>query len=484
MKSILKILRSILLSVFMILLSVLFQNSGCDKTVSVSPPDKPPPNGYIYIDSNPEGSHIYLNGKARRRATPDSLNWLSTNSYTITLKKELYRDTSFVVNIVEGKRLNVFVDYTKNPAMRGKIYCTSLPSHAEIYIDSLYTGLRTPNTIDKLLPGYYNITYKLDKHRDIASQATVRSSTTTPLYAILVDTTIWTDYNTGNSEIATNELSCMTIDNNSKLWIGTYHYGIIIYDGSKFLNYQKILTGLASNKINCIECLKQNNNIWVGMDVGLQHYYGDGPNDLRGDLAWPISSIAAKRESLIAVSIESHIIAIIDNARLDYYYPTSLTSPDFNITAMVYGSSDHLWIGTKNGGAAQRFGDEWEFYNTSNSKIYSNQITTLIIDHSGIIWAGHALSDRLSYYDGNSWQSYFIFPDRYKVNAFYVDSRNRLWIGTNHGFIEKDGNTIKFFNYDNSGLNINNVSGIAVDNNGYAWITTYDAGLFEYRGAN
>jgi len=122
MKRILKISKNIFLSIVTILLLALLQNSGCDKTVSVSPPDKPPPNGYIYIDSNPEGAHIYLDGKARRRKTPDSLNWLSTNTYTITLKKELYRDTSFVVNIVEGKRLNVFTDYTKNPAMRDLLF--------------------------------------------------------------------------------------------------------------------------------------------------------------------------------------------------------------------------------------------------------------------------------------------------------------------------------------------------------------------------
>jgi len=219
----------------------------------------------------------------------------------------------------------------------------------------------------------------------------------------------------------------------------------------------------------------------------LAQYYGDGSNDLNVYQPpfypfAPVGSIAAKYDTLVAVSIESHIVVWL-GGRLDFYYPTTLSSTDFNITAMVYGSFNHLWIGMKNAGVAQRFGDEWEFYNSLNSNLSSDQVTSIVIDNLGIVWAGHASSDRLSYYDGTSWQSYYIFPNRYRVSSLYVDFRNRLWIGTNNGLIEKDGNTITFYNYDNSGLNINNVSGVAVDKNGYVWITTFDAGLFRYRGA-
>ena len=166
------------------------------------------------------------------------------------------------------------------------------------------------------------------------------------------------------------------------------------------------------------------------------------------------------------------------------YYPTSLTSSDFNITAMAYGPSEHLWIGTKNGGVAQRFGDEWVFYNSTQNNLFSDQITALTIDNSGFTWIGYASTDRLSYYDGTSWQSYYAFPNRYKINTLYVDNRNRLWAGTDHGLMKKDGAISTLYNYDNTGLNINNINGIVVDNNGYVWITTYDAGLFRFRGAN
>ena len=153
---------------------------------------------------------------------------------------------------------------------------------------------------------------------------------------------------------------------------------------------------------------------------------------------------------------------------------------------MIYGAADHIFIGTKNGGVAQRFGDQWIFYNTSNSNIYSNKITALAIDRSGIVWIGYTLSDRLSYYDGTSWNLsiFTTTSSRYKVNSIYVDNRNRLWVGTNNGLLKKDGASVIFYNYDNTGLNIKNVSGAVIDKNGYVWITTYDAGLFRFRGAD
>ena len=190
-------------------------------------------------------------------------------------------------------------------------------------------------------------------------------------------------------------------------------------------------------------------------------------------------------DSMIALAIKSHIIVLLGD-RMDEYYPTSLSSSDFKITAMSYGTADHIWIGTQNGGVAQRFGDEWVFYNSSNSDIYSNKITALAIDHSGTVWIGYSLSDRLSYYDGTSWKLsiFTTTAGRYRVNSIYVDDRDRLWVGTDNGLLKKEGASVVFYNYDNTGLNIKNVSGAAVDQNGYVWIATYDAGLFRFRGAD
>jgi ligand-binding sensor domain-containing protein len=483
----LKIIKDIYGGIVIIILSILFQNSGCDKVVSVSPPDKPPPNGYIFIDSYPTGAHIYLNGKARRRATPDSLTWLNTSVDTVTLKKELYRDTSFVVNIVEGKRLNVFIDYTKNPLMRGKIYCSSQPQGASIFINDSSTGAKTPNTLTGILPGYYNITFKLENHRNNVSLVTVSSNKTSFYYTVLVDTTVWQDYNTGNSPIITNELSCINIDNNNKLWIGTPRNGIIIFDGSQWLNYQTGSTRLPSNIIYSITTSKYDNRKFVGTESGLAEYYGDGSNDLNIYKApfYPIGtvrSVVVINDTSVAIATDRYVV-FWRSYMMTPSYPILSNSDDYIINKVVLGSNSHVWIGTKNSGVAQFLGEEWLFY-TYPSDIISNQITALAADKSGNIWAGHpggyALANGLSYYDG-SWQTFYILPDGSSVNSLFVDSKNKLWIGTNKGLVEKDGAATKLFNYDNTGLNIKNVNGVEEDRDGNIWIITSDAGLFKLK---
>jgi len=76
---------------FLLPVLMLISTSSCNKEVSVSPPDSLPPNGFIFINSNPNDFHIYLDNKQRRRATPDSLTWLKTGTYLITLKKTILK---------------------------------------------------------------------------------------------------------------------------------------------------------------------------------------------------------------------------------------------------------------------------------------------------------------------------------------------------------------------------------------------------------
>lgn len=468
----------------LLILFSIFMCFSCDKVVSVSPPDAPPPNGFLFISSYPEGARIYLNGKARRRATPDSLTWLKTGTDTITLKKDYFRDTSIIVNPVEGEKHSFFVDYSKNTRMLGKINCTSLPTNASIFLDDSSTSLKTPATLGKLLPGNHKISYKYKDHRDNTLDLIVRSDSTTDAYGILVDTTVWKDYNTGNSMIITNKLSCIACDNDNKLWIGTTANGIMIYNGLSWLHYSAVggMT-LPNNDVICIT-IPQTNIKWVGTKVGLAIYYGDGPT------AHTVDTTAIR-----AITYFNNSIAYPSNNHVNLLTSTSNSalSPDpFEygkdiITAIVH-SKNYLWIGTKKSGIAYYLVDEWKYITQTSSGVLSNSISTMTTDNSENIFVGYpagtAIGNGISFYNGNSWQVYYILPSGASTNSLYVDSKNRLWVGTNKGLVEKDGETVTQFNFDNTGLNITNVSGAVEDKSGNIWITTSDAGLFKYKGAH
>jgi ligand-binding sensor domain-containing protein len=458
---------------------------GCDKAVSVSPPDKPPPNGTVFINSYPKGAIIYLNGKAQRRITPDSITWLMTGTDTITLKRDYFRDTIFTVNAAEGEKHTYFIDYSKDPLMLGKISCASLPTNGSIFINDSSTGLTTPATIKNLLPGRYNVTYKFKNHEDKNLNILVQSNTTSSGYGILVDTTLWMYYNTDDSPIVTDNLNCIAMDDNyNKLWIGTQGYGLVIYDGIKWLNYRALGGNTIPNDSVLSIAASEDNQIWAGTSSGIADYFADGPNNAYVYLKTAVRAVSASINT-IAASDSTHI-DIFWPAGSNSLYPTSSNSQDYYITAIAFDKKNNIWVGTENRGLAYGYLD-WNYVTSSASAILSNRISAMASDNSGNIYVGYpagaALANGISSYNGSSWQTYYILPNGASTDCIYVDPLNRMWVGTNNGLVEKDEENINTFNYDNTGLNITNVSGVTEDKYGNVWITTYDAGLLKYKGA-
>ncbi len=462
---------------------------GCNKTVSVSPPDKPPPNGTVFINSNPKGAIIYLNGLPQRRITPDSITWLMTGVDTITLKKTYFRDTSFVVHPVEGEKHSYFIDYAKDPLMLGQINFTSLPTNSSILLNDSGTGLVTPFTLSNLLPGIYNITYKYKNHRDNSFSVIVQSNTLTPAYAILVDTTLWEDYNTSNSQIQTDNLSCIACDQTNKFWIGTQNNGLILYDGLQWTNY--VANGsigsprLTNNHILTVK-IDANNVKWVGTESGLTEYIGDGPDAIENDTGVVGAVYLEPNEVIYSVGPYIRILRP-DVPKPTTLYPVTFNSQDYYITGITLDKGGNFWAGTRNAGIYYNT-DTWHSITTSNSSVLlSDQITAITSDESGNILVGFparsVLANGIASFNGSSWQTYYVLPNGATTNSLYVDSKNRVWIGTTKGLVEKDGSNVSTFNYDDTGLNIANVSGVITDKYGNIWITTYDAGLFEYKGA-
>ena len=85
----------------------------------------------------------------------------------------------------------------------------------------------------------------------------------------------WTVYDTSNSGIPSNLVSCITKDSLNNLWIGTKDSGVAMFDGNSFTIYNTSNSGLTSNKIFDI-VVDNSNDIWIGTaDGGLCRYrYG------------------------------------------------------------------------------------------------------------------------------------------------------------------------------------------------------------------
>jgi hypothetical protein len=73
-----------------------------------------------------------------------------------------------------------------------------------------------------------------------------------------------TDFiNRGNSAIPTNSIKRLRIDSEGNKWFQTFTKGLIMYDGTTWLEFNTTNSGIPSNEINDIE-IDKNNKIWLG----------------------------------------------------------------------------------------------------------------------------------------------------------------------------------------------------------------------------
>lgn len=148
--------KKLLLSLF--LMSTILFLTGCDNKDNPLNPDE----GKLVITSTPTLADVYVGGTNSGKKTGDTLT-LPTGTYNITLKKTLYKDTTFTVTIVANQTLSRAVTLSE-----ASFTVSSTPAGAKIYLNGVNTGSITPsgirlavgtNTITLTLAGYSDTTF-------------------------------------------------------------------------------------------------------------------------------------------------------------------------------------------------------------------------------------------------------------------------------------------------------------------------------------
>jgi uncharacterized repeat protein (TIGR01451 family) len=186
--------------------------------------------------------------------------------------------------------------------------------------------------------------------------------------------------------------------------------------------------------------------------------------------------------------------------------------------------SGNVWFGTSMG-LLKYDGASWTIYNTSNSGICANDITSVTCDLTGKIWAG-SFGGGLSSFDGQNWQNYnssnsplpnniiselgmdpsgnlyivsfgsvTIFDGSVftpitipgLLSCIFIDNNGNVYIGTGDnsdgvGVIKYDGVGFSNINTTNSGLPADGSTDITADAAGNIWICTTD-GLAMFDGS-
>jgi hypothetical protein len=65
--------------------------------------------GSMYLTSDPAGAQIWVGGQNSNKVTPDSVTGLDPSTYSVTLKLNGYRDTTFSVTVVANLQTTKFI---------------------------------------------------------------------------------------------------------------------------------------------------------------------------------------------------------------------------------------------------------------------------------------------------------------------------------------------------------------------------------------
>ena len=288
-------------------------------------------------------------------------------------------------------------------------------------------------------------------------------------------TTNWTTYIPGDSYVTS-----ITIDGSGNKWIGTWGSGFAKFDGTKWKIFTICNMGINvfySNRISSI-AIDGNNTLWIGT-CGYNIYYPLPGNYYYGGLInfneinWSVYRSRLPNDYVTSVAIDlsgnkwigtDKGLVKFDGTNWTTYNTSNSRLPNNYVSSIAIDGNDTLWIGTDpygnlspyvGGGLAKFHDTTWTTYDTLNSKLPHNAITTIAIDRSGNKWIGTKYLMNGAYtltggglvkFDGTNWTTYTTsnsgLPDNF-VHSITIDGSGNKWIGTNGGLaVYKEGGVV------------------------------------------
>jgi len=124
----------------------------------------------------------------------------------------------------------------------------------------------------------------------------------------------------------------------------------------------------------------------------------------------------------------------------------------------------------------------WSVYNTSNSGLPDDTISSIALDKDGPMWLSGSQCNGVARFDGETWTTYEVSNSGLPSNCVFaiaVDNSGVKWFGTFGsgigGIARFDGETWTVYNEDNSPLSYWDVDVIAIAPDGAKWFHVYDS---------
>lgn len=292
--------------------------------------------------------------------------------------------------------------------------------------------------------------------------------------------------------ISDNSIKALYKDDEGRLWIGTYSFGLCVIDPyqNKFTSFK---TSYHNTVVNAF-FIDSRDRYWIGteggvikIENGINSSYLDQPI-ASGQSGIPVLCIMEDSDRKIWIGTWAEGLFYYDE-RTDRFirYATAGNGThalsNQNVYALLEDSqTGNILIGTYLGlnilTSKQPRQFTWLVDSTWSVDNSNNCLKTIFEDRNGDVWVGSCAGIKL--YDRRRHQMIPLFSDNSDYNdniqslvfCLFEDSRGRLWAGTESGLYHlKDKSTFERFTIDH-GLTNHNIKGIQEDEQGNLWIST------------
>ena len=236
------------------------------------------------------------------------------------------------------------------------------------------------------------------------------------------------------------EVYSMLEDSQDQLWLGIFRGGINKYDGSSFMH---IADKGGLNKYSAWSILEdQAGNLWFGNDDGVRMFKHGSPPDMQTSFTH-----FTKKEGLsnnVATSVledkfgnlwfgtKGGGISMYNGEHFTHFTEKEGLSCN-NVTSIIEDNNGNLWFGTEKGGVSMYNGHSFTHF-TEKEGLSSNEIKTMLNSRSGKLWFG-TVNRGVCIYNGKSF-THFTEKEGLSTNnikAILEDNSGNIWISTDNG---------------------------------------------------
>lgn len=304
------------------------------------------------------------------------------------------------------------------------------------------------------------------------------------------------------SSLVCNTIRKINIDHQGRLWIGTLE-GLSIFQpvSGQFTNAQHNPDEESSLNQNSIYslCQDQSGSMWIGTyfgGVNVNYAYHTPFNLIQnkqtptGISSGVVSGITEDAQHNLWIGTEggginylnrsTHTVTVYKNI------PGSPFSLGSNLVKVMYKDPmGRIWAGTHGGGLNLYDPDLHGFrhllYNPDEEGSSIKEITAVLLDHSGYLWAGSQTG--LQFFREAAPGSFLEVPIPFKllpdqnntVRAIWEGPDHKVWIGENSGLFLYDPSSGQCSRLDSGNINC-----LREDTKGRIWVGRYFAGVSVY----